>query len=269
MRLLATLSAVAVLGAAGSIGSGPAAAAAICPAQALSSTPACPVGLPLKPPPGAKLQSPALPALSLIGAKYLHVLTIGYRARGAIREFESYYATLLQHLGYSQDLGDSTARTGSEMIYGWEFSRDNGDDIIQFTAVAQGEVAEFSLTRELILPPPRPKGSFVPARATAAVLWLRQEPAMQPRRLTVTSPARLDALQGIVNALALDTRVGEHCAMDPGRAEVIFYVGRRAMTYVLDPACAFVTGPGNTVLFDPQNRLWSNMLADFGVKKEP
>ena len=237
-----------------------------CPGLAAAARGASP--LTIAPPAGALASTQRVTPFQSPGSPYLHVTARSYRTPLGPEAVYRYYLPRLAALGYKSDGSGTSYGPSGVTSRDWAFARGTGqDDTALLTVVPVGTGSRYSLARDLIIPPARPRASLVPDAATSVVVTARSSAGAKPLERTVTGGAELRELLARVDALGMDARGVHGCAMDVGATATLrFAAGGRSYVFTEDPACLSVTGPGGTKLEDGGYRLWRTVVALLGIR---
>jgi hypothetical protein len=203
----------------------------------------------------------------MVGSPYLHTAVTTYAVPLAPQAVYRYYLPGLRSLGYVLSGQGTAGRYDTVLSYDWQFSRGTGmNDTVLLTVEPQGSGSLYSIARELIVAPPRPKGSIVPRDTRQVVVSARPAAGKPWTSRTLETPAAWRKIWGVVNALPVDTRGAHGCAADFGAAaRVVFKTGQGSYTFTEDPACDSVAGPAGAHLQDMGIKLWRTVTALTGV----
>ncbi len=221
------------------------------------STPLLAIG----PPSGAFASQVAVPPFETVSSPYLHTTLATYVVALRPQEVYAYYLPRLERLGYrKQGQGTSGDRSG---ITSWDWSFSRGQDMsdtVLLTVEPDGTKSVYSIARELIEAPARPKASIVPAKLEEVTVRARQSVSQPWVTRTLRTPEAWHGILAAANALPMDTRGAHGCAADFGAAATVRFVAKSgAWTFTVDPACDSVLGPGGTHLMD--TGLWTSAAA--------
>ena len=213
--------------------------------------------LPVPPPAWARPVSKEVPPAQEPSSPYLQMRVWSYAAAGTAQEVYAYYAPRITDLGYTANASGQSCQVQIGCAPFWAFQRGQNDTIVLTVALGTGGPTRYSLTLQRIVPPPRAKESVVPADAQSVTVARGTAGGAFSLRRTVTALGEVRTLREIVNRLPVDTRGVHGCLADTGaRAEVIFRAPQGTLTFLEDPACDSVSGPGKAALTDPGYRLW-------------
>lgn len=219
------------------------------------------------PPAGAHLSPHGVQPFETIGSPYLHTAVSTYASPLAPQAVLEYYLPRLRGLGYRLSGQGTSGRYGTVLSYDWQFSRGAGmDDTVLLTVEPKGSGTLYSVTRELIVAPPRPKGSIVPHDVRQVIVLARRAAGEAWVSRTLKIPVAWREILGVVNALPVDTRGVHGCVADFGAAaKVVFTTGQGNYAFTEDPACDSVAGPAGAHLQDAGMKLWRTVIALTGV----
>ncbi len=216
------------------------------------------------PPPSSTPSSVAVTPFETESSPYLHTTSRSYVAPLTPQALYAYYLPRLRHLGYrSQGYGTSGDRAGTQS-WDWSFTRGAGmNDTVLLTVERDGKKSVYSLARELIVAPPRPKASIVPAKLEQVTVRARQSASSPWVTRTLRTPDAWRHLLQVVNALPVDTRGAHGCLADFGAAATVRFIAKAgSWSFTVDPACGSVLGPAGSHLMD--QALWASVSALMG-----
>ncbi len=228
-------------------------------------------GFLVAPPQNSAPSSVAVMPYETVSSPYLHTTSRSYVAPLTPQELYAYYLPRLRHLGYRlQGYGTAGNRSGTSS-WDWSFTRGAGmNDTVLLTVERDGRKSVYSLARELIVAPARPKASIVPATLEEVTVRARQSASSPWVTRTLRTPDAWRHLLAVVNALPVDTRGAHGCLADFGAAATVRFIAKAGnWTFTVDPACGSVLGPAGSHLMD--QGLWSGVatVAGFPAQLAP
>ncbi len=140
----------------------------------------------------------------------------------------------------------------------WSFQHGQNALVVLSTAEQSGGVLRYSIAMERIIVPPRPTASLVPRDMEWVVIAVQTGEAY--RTVLITDAGEMQRLRRTANSLPLLSGVG-HGGCGSGRANLHFVTRQGIFTFSEVPRCP-VSGPGHTLLADPELRLWYAALSE-------
>ncbi len=265
MRLGNILAAVALLLAAGGL-------AGVASRQALpASVPNMGVAIvvPVPPPPGARRSPKAFGPLETVGSSFLHETVGTYTAPMTDVGLYAYYAKRLDRLGYKTSSSGYSCTGAGRCESFWMFAKDvHQDDSVVLSVRPEGKGSLFSVARELVVLPPRPEASLVPADVQRVVLKVQVDDGPAWATRTVTEVSAIRRLREIVNGLTF-ADLGSHGPCWPNtRTATVTLMTPYADYAFRERPCGVVMGPGGVTLGDGSAALWRAVTQLAGVSAQ-
>ncbi|MDA8344833.1 MAG: hypothetical protein M0Z66_05040 [Thermaerobacter sp.] len=221
--------------------------------------------IPVSPPLGAVPSPVAVTPFQRPASPYLQIKAESYDVAMTPQEIYDYYLPLLAKLGFSANITGESCGPGAPCGSDWGFSRGQFETFLLTVQPRGSGASRYSAADDLIVPPARPKDSFVPADVQSVEVSVLTGMNSAWVSRTFTARAFWEPLRTMVNGLAVDTRGAHGCLADFGASAVVrFQAQGRTYTFEMNPACASVTGPGHTGLLSGF-QLWDALVRASGV----
>ena len=219
------------------------------------------VPLSIAPPPGWSARPSAVPPFETVSSPYLRMMLKSYQVALKPQQVYAYYLPRLEHLGYRLQSTGTSGNRSRITSYDWAFTKGAGmNDTVLLTVEPDGA---YSLARELVVAPARPKTSIVPAPIAEVTVRARRSANEPWVTRTLRTRTALSHFLAVANALPMDTRGAHGCLADFGAAATVRFIGKSgSWTFAVDPACGSVLAPGGTHLMD--QGLWTSAAAAVG-----
>jgi len=226
--------------------------------------------LAIAPPPGARASKVELQPGLVSPSPFLHIKIKTYLTALVAHNLDDYYLPKLQALGFqTAGQGETASSSQGNEEWDWWFTRGPAGyfSTVVLTVEPKGLGSRYSLAREDIVVPARPKASIVGGKVTRVVVSLRALASRPWIRRALSSPQAWRALLQAMNALRIDPRGAVHlCLADRGaRGIVQFWTIRGSYLYSENPACGSVIGPDDTRLWDQNLKVWGLIKYATGV----